>query len=173
MLKRNLRIFSICLSVLILINSFAPAAFAEQRGGSQNVSVDALNFPDEAFRSWILDKSNLGGAGADGVLSEDEILSITEMNLSSASSGRITSLEGISNFTALKSLSVSNHQLTALDVSSNTELEYLNCSSNRLSSLDLGANLNLRMLNCSSNYLTLLIILNLPLFTRLQIFFPQ
>lgn len=154
MLKRNLRIFSICLSVLILINSFAPAAFAEQRGGSQDVSVDALNFPDEAFRSWILDKNNLGGAGADGVLSEDEILSITEMNLSSASSGRITSLEGISNFTALKSLSVSNHQLTALDVSSNTELEYLNCSSNRLSSIDLGANLNLRMLNCSSNYLT-------------------
>lgn len=140
--------------MLILVNSFVPAAFAEQRGGNKDVSVDAVNFPDEEFRNWILDEKNLGGAGEDGVLSEDEISSITEINLSSASGGKIESLEGISHFTELKSLVVSNHQLTSLDVSLNLKLEYLNCSGNRISSLELGSVSNLKTLNCSGNYLT-------------------
>lgn len=140
--------------MLILINSFAPAAFAEQRGGNKDVNVDAVNFPDEEFRSWILDGKNLGSAGEDGVLSEDEILSITEINLSSASGGNIESLEGISHFTELNSLVVSNHKLTSLDVSSNEKLEYLNCSGNRLSSLELGSLPKLKTLNCTGNYLT-------------------
>lgn len=148
--------------MLILINSFAPAAFAEQRGGNNDVNVDALNFPDEEFRNWILDGKNLGSAGEDGVLSEDEILSITEINLSSASGGNIVSLEGISHFTELNSLVVSNHQLTSLDVSSNVKLEYLNCSGNRLSSLKLGSLPKLKMLNCSENYLTTVDLENCP-----------
>ena len=44
--------------------------------------------------------------------------------------------------------------LTALDVSNNTQLEYLDCSENRLSSLDVSKNTQLTLLNCSSNTLS-------------------
>ena len=43
------------------------------------------------------------------------------------------------------------NQLTALDVSANTALEYLNCSNNKLTALDMTHNTSLEQLVCSGN----------------------
>lgn len=37
------------------------------------ITVDENHFPDPVFRQWILDEKNLNGAGADGVLTAEEI----------------------------------------------------------------------------------------------------
>jgi len=51
-------------------------------------------------------------------------------------------------------LSCNNNQLTSLDVTQNTTLNYLLCSSNQLTSLDVTQNTTLNALLCSSNQLT-------------------
>jgi hypothetical protein len=50
------------------------------------------------------------------------------------------------------------NQLTSLDVSQNTALEYLECNNNGLKSLDVSSNANLITLICNSNELTELIV---------------
>ncbi|HIX04675.1 MAG TPA: InlB B-repeat-containing protein [Candidatus Fournierella pullicola] len=117
----------------------------------QAVAVTETNFPDQIFRSWLLDKSNLNGAGADGLLTGEELASITVMDLSRRD---IQSLEGIEYFTALESLNVSNNRLTSLNVSGCPELVDLNCERNRLTELDLSRNTKLVQLYCRHNSLT-------------------
>ena len=117
----------------------------------QAVAVTETNFPDQIFRSWLLDKSNLNGAGADGLLTGEELASITVMDLSRRD---IQSLEGIEYFTALESLNVSNNRLTSLNVSGCPELVDLNCERNRLTELDLSRNTKLVQLYCCHNSLT-------------------
>ena len=117
----------------------------------QAVAVTETNFPDQIFRSWLLNKSNLNGAGADGLLTGEELASITVMDLSRRD---IQSLEGIEYFTALESLNVSNNRLTSLNVSGCPELVDLNCERNRLTELDLSRNTKLVQLYCRHNSLT-------------------
>lgn len=117
----------------------------------QAVAVTETNFPDQIFRSWLLNKSNLNGAGADGLLTGEELASITAMDLSRRD---IQSLEGIEYFTALESLNVSNNRLTSLNVSGCPELVDLNCERNRLTELDLSRNTKLVQLYCRHNSLT-------------------
>ena len=49
-----------------------------------------------------------------------------------------------------------HNQLTSLDVSKNTALEYLDCSDNQLTNLDVSKNIALEILMCSANKLTCL-----------------
>ena len=58
--------------------------------------------------------------------------------------------------------------LTALDLSHNTQLTYLNCSSNTLSSLDISNNTQLTYLNCSFNKLNSIDISNNTQLTELD-----
>ncbi len=137
---------------LVLYGLFpgAPVLAAET-----DISVDALHFPDAVFREWILDPSNLSGAGEDGVLTQQELASIETIFLPTTK-GTISSLEGIQYFTNLRQLTVKNHSLTSLDVSQNTRLESLNCSFNRLTSLNLQGASALTSLSCENNRLTAL-----------------
>ena len=43
------------------------------------------------------------------------------------------------------------NQLTTLDVSNNTKLEYLDCYNNQLTNLDLSNNTELKLLYCDNN----------------------
>jgi len=56
----------------------------------------------------------------------------------------------------IERLECANSQLTALDVSRNTELSYLNCGDNELTTLDVSQNTELKVLYCSLNQLTAL-----------------
>lgn len=142
------------LKTLCVTLALALAALALPAGAfalEQAVAVTETNFPDQIFRNWLLDKSNLNGAGADGLLTGEELASITAMDLSRRD---IQSLEGIEYFTALESLNVSNNRLTSLDVSKNSRLRSLYCATNALTSLNVSGCPELVDLNCERNRLT-------------------
>ena len=67
----------------------------------------------------------------------------------------LTALD-LSENTQLKDLSCLYNQLTTLDVSQNTQLTELECSYNQLTTLDVSQNTQLTELKCSSNKLTTL-----------------
>ncbi len=71
-------------------------------------------------------------------------------------SGNYANLTAIdlSHNTQLAYLSCSSNTLSSLDVSQNTELDWVNCSDNKLSSLDVSKNTQLAYLSCSSNTLS-------------------
>ena len=116
-------------------------------GFLEPVAINATNFPDEKFRNYLLAQSY----GKDAVLTEDEMLTITELDVSKKG---ISKLIGIEHFTALKYLYCYDNSLTSLDVSKNTTLIVLECSDNRLESLDVTKNTELRNLHCFGNSLT-------------------
>lgn len=136
----------LCLLLLGQMMVWSPAAAEQPREGDVAISEDT--FPDAAFRGWLTDSANLGGAGADGVFTAEEIAQIRSINVSGLN---ISSLEGIEVFTALESLSCMNNRLTALDVRANTALTYLQCSFNRIKTLDVSGLTALRSLYCESN----------------------
>lgn len=102
------------------------------------VSIDATNFPDEAFRNWLLDANNIKGYGADGVLTATEIAEIDDIYINgslSTSVSDIADMTGIEYFTALKSLTCFRNKITSLDLSKNTALKTLGITGNPLTSL--------------------------------------
>ncbi len=114
-----------------------------------NIDINERNFPDDAFRKWLLDRE----FGQDGVLTETEIASITSLKINNSD---IISLKGIEYFTALTSLDCGSNWLTKLDVSNNTALTSLNCGYNYLTTLDVSKNTALAELRCYENELTTL-----------------
>ena len=70
----------------------------------------------------------------------------------SGNGANLTALD-LSHNTQLEILYCSSNQLSSLDVSHNTQLAMLNCSNNELSSLDVSQNTQLTMLSCSNNSL--------------------
>lgn len=127
--------------------------------------INATNFPDASFRSWLFSQSY----GTDGKLTENEISSITSINVSGSfsSPGTIKSLKGIEYFTALTSLYCQNNQLTSLDVSKNTKLINLYCGYNPLVSLDVSKCIKLETIDAFSTDLEDLDITNNILLTKL------
>ena len=111
------------------------------------IAIDATNFPDENFRNWVLAQDY----GADGILTEEEIANVTNIDLRSKG---ITDLKGIECFMALTNLNCYNNKLASLDISQNTALTELYCPFNQLTSLDVSKNRALTYLNCGSNKLT-------------------
>lgn len=111
------------------------------------VSINAKNFPDEQFRSYIskFDKNK------DGLLSKAEIAAVTKIEVPAM---KIKSMEGIEFFTALTYLDCGLNELSKLDISKNTKLVFLWCSGNALSKLDVTKNKKLQILWCGNNELT-------------------
>ncbi|OUQ78444.1 S-layer homology domain-containing protein [Flavonifractor sp. An100] len=108
-------------------------------------------FPDRTFRTWLLDRTNLGGVGADGILTQQEIEGIVTLNLSGMG---LTDLSGVEVFFNLQILDCANNRLTELDVSGNPKLVRLYCGNNLLKELDLSNNPDIAYLACSFNRLS-------------------
>lgn len=106
------------------------------------VAVSDENFPDPAFRSYVL---NIFDADEDGFLSINEIAAVQMIDVRKT---EIFSLEGIEFFPFLQVLWCAEAELTALDVSGNAELYDLMCYGNALTELDVTNNLKLVMLEC-------------------------
>ena len=115
-----------------------------EMGASSGIAIDATNFPDENFRNWVLAQDY----GQDGVLTEEEIAGVKEIDIDSQN---IADLKGIEYFTALTQLWCDYNELTSLDVSKNTALTRLCCAGNQLTSLDLSQNTALITLYCYEN----------------------
>ena len=112
--------------------------------GRADELINEENFPDAKFRNWLLSQEY----GKDGVLTHDEVLDITEINVMDKG---IADMKGIEHFEALKFLYCSKNKLTALDVSENTALVELYCSENQLKELDFSKNKGLLSLRINNN----------------------
>ena len=112
-----------------------------------DVEINETTFPDENFRNWVLNQDY----GKDGILTEEEIAGVTEINVMSKN---FQSLKGIEYFAELTTLDCSWNQLPSLDVSKNTALKELNCQGNQLKELNLLNNIALENLACNYNQLT-------------------
>ena len=121
----------------------------EYGGSTDGLPIDSINFPDENFRSWLLEQDY----GSDGLLTDAEIAGIKDMYVTYQS---IADLTGIEHFTALTLLYCNGNQLTSLDVSHNTALRRLYCNNNQLTALDVSQNTALTILVLNNNRLTAL-----------------
>ena len=66
---------TLCVTLALALAALALPAGAFALG--QDVDINETNFPDQIFRGWLLDKGNLNGMGADGVLTSGELAQIT------------------------------------------------------------------------------------------------
>ncbi|MBR6962808.1 MAG: leucine-rich repeat domain-containing protein [Prevotella sp.] len=130
------------------------------------IAIDAINFPDENFRSWLLTQYY----GQDDVLTEEEIASITSIDVKSKN---ISNLNGIEYFTELTYLNCGENKLTVLDVSNNIALTDLYCYNNQLTSLDVSNNTAMASLSCGDNQLTSLDVSNNTALTDLYCYNNQ
>lgn len=91
-------------------------------------------FPDAVFRAYV---SNEFDTNKDGYLSQNEINKVTAIDVSEMN---ISSLVGISCFTALEDLCCYENNLAYLDISNNSKLTYLYCADNPMNTLDISNN---------------------------------
>ena len=146
------------LLTLAMVFTFLPfSALAE---GPEYVEIDATNFPDEAFRNYLLNEnlyltSIKIDQDRDGKLSEAERNAVDTIKVTDGYNGKkLTSLKGIESFPNLRYLYCDENNLTSLNVSKNKKLEELYCDENNLNSLDVSQNTALLDLICSQNNLT-------------------
>ena len=95
--------------------------------GFSNIPEDmSAAFPDPNFRNYVLSKFDSNG---DGILSGEEALAVTSMDVSSK---KLVTLDGIQYFPNLEYLDCSTNNLTDLRLSYNTKLITLRCTYNKL-----------------------------------------
>ncbi len=142
------RILSLLLAAL-LVFGLSPAAFgaagvpADLNAG--DVAVNATNFPDPIFRSYV--SSNFDANG-NGVLSASEISAATTINLTAVG---VSDLKGVEYLTALTTLNCGGNNLTGVDLSQNTRLKTVSLIYNDLKHLDLRNHSELTRLRCYGN----------------------
>ena len=114
-----------------------------------------IEFDDVNFKKYLVEHFDLDG---DGEISVDEAEKVEVLNCEywDPQRGTIKSLKGIEYFKNLRSLNCSNHHISELNLSANTELEDLWCHDNDIKSLDLSNNKKLLALRCWTNLLTTL-----------------
>ncbi len=117
---------------------------------SGNLHICENNFPDEKFRDYINYAFDDIDNDDDSLLTEDEVSRILDIGCYGL---EIKDLRGIEFFTAITELECEDNQLTTLDMSKNTALEYLYCYNNKLTSLNVRTNKALVNLNCNNNQL--------------------
>ena len=149
------------LLTLAMVFTFLPfSALAATTETTEEIPIDASNFPDEAFRNYLLNANHFDtykkiDKDRNKKLSEEERNAVTKIVVYGGYKGqKIKDLTGIQYFPNLKFLLCYENQLTELDVSENKELKVLSCGTNQLSSLDVSQNPALTGLNCSENHLT-------------------
>ena len=155
MLKRFLSLF---LCMVLLLSNLPVVSFATEMADHEHnfvsdvcvcgaVKISKTTFPDANFRAYIRSSND----GSDGVLTSEELNSVTGLFLVGLD---IKDLTGIEYFTALDELNCVGNQLTSLDLSSCAMLTWLACVNNQLTSLDVSNCAALTYLCCAGNQLT-------------------
>ena len=135
--------------LLFLIAGCDKGSSSDNPNGSDDVTA---TFTDPVFAQFCLDNFD---KNKDGILSGDELESVTSiiaLNL------KAESLAGIEKFSNLTQLIVEEGELKVLDVSKNTKLSRIVCGSNKLTVLDFSKNDNLVSVSCSNSSLEELIL---------------
>lgn len=129
--------------------------------GTAVINPDAIvNIPDANFKASLLAHGDsITGDGISVIdTNNDGEIQIGEAQTYDGTiicyNSSISDLTGIEAFINLTRLNFANNQLTSLDVSQNTALEYLVCDNNQLTSLDVSNNTNLKTFWAQNNQLT-------------------
>lgn len=113
-----------------------------------------LTIPDASFEAILIAK----GIDSDGIINQQilkaDAETVTELDLSTFDYGIINNLSGIEGFINLKKLVANQHNISQLDLSSNSLLDTLYLAGNNLSNIDLNKNINLEVIDLSANKLT-------------------
>ena len=133
---------------LFTSDAAAAEAKAELEDKATGVEIVRANFPDRAFRRYVMAHFDANGNGR---LSRAERGAVTEIDACALGIG---SLKGIGFFPNLTSLRVSGNNLKKLDLSGNPQLMVLDCAGNRLTRLNVSKNNALETLCCQDNGLT-------------------
>lgn len=141
----------------------AAAADAEAEAAEQarlealkgSVAINATNFPDATFRSYV---EGFDWDG-DGWLDEDERADVTEIDVEYDG---VTSLKGVKYFANVEYIYARNNELTSVDVSGLTRLTKLVLWYNSVSSLNVSGCRALEYLDVDDNQLSTLTANNLP-----------
>ena len=115
-----------------------------------NFCIDLYTYvPDDNFEQALIDL-NYDDVLDDYVLTTN-INTLTSINLSNKG---IADATGIEAFVALTSLTINNNNLSTIDVSNNTQLEFLNIRYNNLTAINVSANTLLDVLYARNNLLS-------------------
>ena len=113
--------------------------------------------PDDNFEAYLEANGMGNGIANDDYVTTSSIDTLTSLNVGWEN---ISDLTGIENFISLVGLQCYGNQLTSLDLSQNTSLEWLECNNNQITSLDLSHNSVLYYFNIGNNPFTCLNIAN-------------
>ena len=136
-------------------------AFPSAADSSGPIEINETNFPDEAFRTYILDKIDKNKNGVlDGIEPLSSVIDVMKKEISS--------LNGIEFFPELEYLYCDGNELKTIDVSKNTMLKLLRCTDNKLETLILGEQNSLKYIWCQNNELTELDVSTAPNITEIM-----
>ena len=124
---------------------FSLAVLLAALAAHADVTINATNFPDATFRSYLLSQY------PSGTITTAQLNARDTLNL--AYKG-ISNMTGVQYFTQLKRLDLYSNNLTSIDVSANTKLIYLNLGYNKLTSINVNSNTVLQELYLQNNQLT-------------------
>lgn len=137
----------------VLAGTTTITAQADGKSATCIVTVEELmgviiNFQDPVFETYLVEH----GFDLDGneQISTDEVSKVTTLDCRSQN---ITSLDGIEHFRSLKRLIGRNNQITSVDISRNTSLEYVDFRNNKIEVLEVSALPKLETLICDENEL--------------------
>lgn len=126
--------------------------------GAPVLEINQTNFPVADLRSYVKERIDLNG---DGWLSEGEIKAVEKITLrnyedydAKTNAKNCPNLKGIEVFTNLEELTCVGCNISSLDLSKNTKLQYLSVDYNSLTALDVSKNTKLLSLSCDGNKLT-------------------
>ena len=95
---------------------FSLAVLMAALAARADVAINATNFPDATFRSYLMSEY------PSGVITTAQLNARTELDLDYKG---ISNAKGIEYFTQLTTLDLYDNNLTTIDVSHNTKLTYL------------------------------------------------
>ncbi|GAA3762539.1 T9SS type A sorting domain-containing protein [Flavobacterium ginsengiterrae] len=140
-----------------------PKAFYNSNCSGENIPYTLI--PDPAFEQKLIDMG-IDTDGKNGKVITTNIASLKSLDVSS---GNITDLTGIEDFTSLTYLDCGSNKISNIDLTENTVLTTLFCPKNDFEGLNLYKNTFLTYLDCNTNrlkgltvyYLTALTYINL------------
>lgn len=99
------------------------------KNGTEEEKVEYVHFLDGNFKAYCVRNFDSDG---DGGISIEEAGKVKTIDCSNSD---IRFLSGIQYFSSIEKLNCSGNQLTSLDVSKNTALNYLACFNNQISTI--------------------------------------
>ena len=166
MRKKSTRLLSAALAACMMLSALPVGAFAagtdtETENGVSTqadaavpegyIAINEKNFPDKNFRDYVAGQWD---TNHDNRFSPSEIAAAKWITCDNLWEGQpIKSLKGIEYFTEIWELSCVYNDLTEIDLSHNTKLEYVNCHHNKLEKLDVSGLPLLKTFYCGQNKL--------------------